>query len=170
MSAEELVRPTPERLGKVSPKVVVRVVENEGGGHGRLTGTKILSPLEELLHRERIEAREFEAARKFYVDWYFTERPSQAVMRWQEFVSSGASPGDLDQAERRSFHAKRFAGACQSLGAYHGAVAKMLVLDEMSLTQIGIRIFGFKSRNGAAGSGLAAAVGMLDVLARFYKL
>lgn len=167
---EEIVSPTRERLAKASPENVVRVVETSRGGLAKATGTKILSPLEELLHRDRIEAREFEAARRFYVDWYFTERPSQAVMRWQEFVQSGSSPGDLDQAERAAFHAKRFAGACQELGPYHGAVGRMLIVDELSLTQIGLRIFGFRSRNGAAAAGLAAAIGALDVLARFYRL
>jgi hypothetical protein len=160
---------TPERRSKLT-NGTVDVIENEGGGKGIATGRRIVSPLDNLLAREQIEPCEFDAAVHFYRDWYYAERPSAHMMRWTEFVDTGSAPGDLDAAERAAFHSRRFQAALRLLGPYQGAVARLLIIDELDCTNIGRRLNGYTSDNSAAAAGFAQAAIVLDTLARYYGL
>jgi hypothetical protein len=170
MEEEERIGPTPERLAKVETGVI-DLVETEGkGGTTKRAGMKIISPLEELMYNQRITEREYQAGMRFYADYVYTERPSQAVMRWKEYISASHSPQDLDHAERVAYHSKRYADAKRVLGTYMGSVARMLLIEEMSCETIGKVIHGYRNRNSASASGMGMATAMLDMLARFYRL
>jgi hypothetical protein len=170
MEEEERIGPTPERLAKVETGTI-DLIESEGkGGTTKRAGLKIISPLEELMFNSRITEREYQAGMRFYTDYVYTERPSQAVMKWKEYISSSHSPDDLDHAERVAFHSKRYADAKRVLGTYMGAVARMLLIEEMSCIQIGRAVHGYKNANSASASGVSLATAMLDMLARFYRL
>lgn len=167
---EQRISPTPERLAKVETGTI-HLVETEGkGGTTKRAGLKIISPLEELMYHERITEKEYQAGMRYYADYVYAERPSQAVMRWKEYISNSHSPEDLDHAERVTFHSKRYADAQRVLGPYMGAVARMLLVEEMSCVQIGRAVHGYKNLNSASASGVAMATAMLDLLARFYRL
>lgn len=160
--------PTPERLAK-APHGAVDVVETASkGGARRKAGTRLVSPLDDLRYNDRIGDREFEAGRQYYVDHYYAEKPSQGTMRWKEFISGSHAPGDLDHSERVAFHAKRFSEANRALGPLQSAVARLLIIEEMSCIQIGEHLLGYRHRNGASAAGVTAAITALDSLARHY--
>lgn len=160
--------PTPERLAK-APHGAVDVMETASkGGARRKAGTRLVSPLDDLRYNDRIGDREFEAGRQYYVDHYYAEKPSQGTMRWKEFISGSHAPGDLDHSERVAFHAKRFAEANRALGPLQSAVARLLIIEEMSCIQIGEHLLGYRHRNGASAAGVTAAITALDSLARHY--
>lgn len=160
--------PTPERLAK-APHGAVDVIETASkGGARRKAGTRLVSPLDDLRYNDRIGDREFEAGRQYYVDHYYAEKPSQGTMRWKEFISGSHAPGDLDHSERVAFHAKRFSEANRALGPLQSAVARLLIIEEMSCIQIGEHLLGYRHRNGASAAGVTAAITALDSLARHY--
>lgn len=166
----ERLTPTPERLAK-APHGAVDVMETATkGGARRRTGTRLVSPLDDLLYNDRIGEREFEAGRQYYVDHYYAEKPSQGTMRWKEFISGSHAPGDLDHSERVAFHAKRFAEVNKALGPLQSAVARLLIVEELSCQQIGAQLFGYQHRNGASAAGMTSAVTALDTLARLYGI
>lgn len=170
MEEDERISPTPERLRKVATGTI-ELIESEGkGGTTKRAGLKIISPLEELFYNGRITEKEYQAGMRFYTDYVYTERPSQAVMRWKEYISNAHSPEDLDHAERVAFHSKRYHDAKRVLGGYMGAIARMLLIEEMSCVQIGKAVHGYRNLNSASASGVALATAMLDMLARYYRL
>lgn len=165
---DERQGPTPERLAK-APHGAVDVMETASkGGARRKAGTRLVSPLDDLRYNDRIGDREFEAGRQYYVDHYYAEKPSQGTMRWKEFISGSHAPGDLDHSERVAFHAKRFAEANRALGPLQSAVARLLIIEEMSCIEIGAHLLGYRHRNGASAAGVTAAITALDSLARHY--
>lgn len=166
---DDRIGPTPERLAK-APAGTVDLVETVGRGTTKRAGVRIITPLDELRYNDRITEKEYEAGQLYYVDYYFAERPSQGTMKWRDLVSGGHAPEELDGAERAAFHSRRFHEANQTLGPYQGAVARMLLVEDMSCFQIGVSLHGYKHANSASAAGVVLATTVLDTLSRFYKL
>ena len=162
--------PTPERLSKVKTAMVDVMETVTRGGALKMTGRRIVTPLDDLRHHDRITEREHAAGMRYYADYVYAERPSQSVMRWQEFVSSSHTPGELDGAERKAFHSRRFADANAWLGKYLASIVRMLVVEDMAAMEIGVAVFGYKHRNSASSAGVALASAGLERLASFYRL
>lgn len=168
--SDERDGPTKERLTKVKTAMVDVLETVSKGGAVRMTGRRIITPLDSLRHDERITEREHAAGMRYYADYVYAERPSQAVMRWREFVSSSHSPGELDGAERAAFHSRRFADANAYVGRYLASVVRMLVVEDLTVGEIGSAVFGYKNLNSACSAGTALVSAALDRLASFYRL
>ena len=164
---------TPERMAQAG-NAYDEMTEATPGGMLKKTGAiRIWSQLENLHRNRRISDVQHNAGVTFYADWYFTLQAGQSVtMRWSEYISGlGGGGGNLDAAERRVFHAKRYAEANKLLDDI--GVRKALhwfVINDITAEHIGRRVQGYRGQRAATASGVTI-VGMgLQRLAKFYGL
>lgn len=164
--------PTPERLAKAS-RSYDELTEASAGGVLKKTGAiRVWSALENLYRNRLISPEQYDAGEKLYRDWYLGHVASaQVTMKWSEYISGLGGEGNLDAAERKAFHAKRYAEANVQLDAL--GVRKpvhWLVINDIKTEDVGRRFIGYRGKDKAAASGRTAVILGLQLLARFYGL
>jgi hypothetical protein len=168
---DDIVKPTRERLRRAPG--ITEMVEVVGGGVTRKSGAvRIWSQLENLYRNRRLTDEQYQAGQKYYADWYLAGFAPRVTSRMAEWVQNmSGSPSNLDAAERRVFHGKRFAQAnavLEDMGT-RKAVHLFLINDE-ACEAIGRRLWGYKTRfTASAGASTALAIS-LQRLAKFYGL
>ena len=165
------LQPTPERMAQVG-QTFDELTATVGNGMLRKTGAiRVWSALENLHRNRLISPGQYDAGESLYRDWYLGHVASQQVtMKWSEYIS-GLGGGNLDAAERKAFHAKRYAQANTLLDQL--GVRKpvhWLVINDIKAEDIGRRYIGYKGKDKAQASGRTAVCIGLDVLAKFYGL
>lgn len=169
---DDIVRPTPERLAMIGDGFD-NVTETVSRNQVRATGAvRVWSSLEHLYRNHAISEAEYDAGEQFYRDWFLGFHASeQTTMQWSEYIPGSGGSGDLDAAERRTFHARRFARANARLDEI--GVRKLVhwvVINGLNAEQVGRRWRGYRTRHKAAASGATAVSMALGVLAKFYGL
>jgi hypothetical protein len=171
MSDHETVRPTKERMGRVQG--FDELTEVSPGGVTRKTGAiRVWSNVENLYRNNRITSEQCQAANKFYADWWIgTQSGKYTTMRWSEYISGLGVSGDMDAAERRVFHSKRFAQANKLLDELGLREAThWLVINDVAPAEIGRVLWGYKNRDSASASGVVLINVALQRLKKFYGL
>lgn len=165
------ILPTPERL-----KMAVgydELTEANAGGMLRKTGAiRLWSALEDLYRKKLITPEQYDAGEKLYRDWYLGHvAPSKVTMKWTEYISGLGGTGNLDAAERKAFHAKRYAQANLLLDQLRvKKPVHWLVINGIKAEDVGRRLRGYRGQRAASASGTTAVALGLDLLARFYGL
>lgn len=168
---EEIIRPTAERMRRVQG--YDELTETQRGGTVRKTGAiKVWNPLENLYRNKGIGPEEHQAGLKYYADWWIGTQSGRSItMKWSEYISGISGSGDMDAAERRVFHSKRFAKAnlvLEEMGTRK--LVHWFVINEIPAEQIGRRHWGLKGKHTASGKAVGAIEASLFRLARFYGL
>lgn len=171
MADDEIIRPTAERMRRV--RGYDELTEAQAGGVVRKSGAiKVWTPLENLYRNGRLTPEQHQAGLKYFADWWIgTQQGKSVTMKWSEYISGISGSGDMDAAERRVFHSKRFAQANVRLDEW--GVRKLvhwLVINEIPAEQIGRKFWGYKTRHKAASSATAVVERSLQMLAKFYGL
>jgi hypothetical protein len=168
---DEIIRPTKERMRKAIG--YTEVVEAMPGGLTRKNGAlRITRNLDDLLSKRLITPEQHAAGQKYYADHEMAGFSPRVTMRWSEWIQGLAgSPGNLDAAERRVFHKKRWHQANQLLEerGWRKAV-HWLVMDDLKIEQIGRKYWGYRNDRAASASGRATVADALQLLAKFYGL
>lgn len=166
------ILPTPERMAQATG--FDEMAEATAGGMLKRTGAiRVWSALENLYRNRLITGPQYDAGEKFYRDWYLGHvASSQVTMKWSEYISGlGGGEGNLDAAERKAFHAKRYATANVQLDAL--GVRKpvhWLVIHDIKPQDVGRRFRGYRGQRAATASGVTAVALGLQLLAKFYGL
>lgn len=167
------ILPTPERMAQATG--FDEMAEATAGGMLKRTGAiRVWSALENLYRNRLITGPQYDAGEKFYRDWYIGHvASSQVTMKWSDYVSgiSGSSGGNMDAAERKAFHAKRYAQANVQLDAL--GVRKpvhWLVIHDIKPQDVGRRFRGYRGKERASAAGTTAVALGLELLAKFYGL
>lgn len=166
------ILPTPERMAQASG--FDEMAEATAGGMLKRTGAiRVWSALENLYRNRLITGPQYDAGEKFYRDWYLGHvASSQVTMKWSDYVSGlSGSDGNLDAAERKSFHAKRYAQAnCQLDAIGIRKPVHWLVINDIKPQDVGRRFRGYRGQRAATASGVTAVALGLQLLAKFYGL
>ena len=168
---EDIVKPTRERLRRAVG--LDEVVETTTGGITRKNGAvRVWSQLENLYRNNRLTPEQHQAGLKYYADWYLSiESRARVTMRWSEYISGLGGSGNMDAAERRVFHGKRWAEANKRLEDIGMRKAiHWLVINDVPCEQIGRKFWGYKTKHKASASATTAAALALQLLAKFYGL
>lgn len=171
MADDEIVRPTSERMRRV--RGYDELTEAQAGGVVRKSGAvRIWSQLENLYRNGRLTAEQHQAGQKYYADWYIGLASGKAVtMKWQEYIAGLGGSGDLDAAERRVFHSKRFAKANEKLEEMGVRKAvHWFIINDIPPEQIGRKFWGYKGQRAASASATSTVALALQLLAKFYGL
>jgi hypothetical protein len=166
------IGPTPERLAKVVG--LDEMSEAMSSGMTRKTGAiRVWSALENLYRNRLISPEQHQAGERYYRDWYLGFMASaQVTMKWSDYVSGlGGGGGGLDAAERKAFHAKRYAAANGQLEAL--GVRKpvhWLVINDIKPQDVGHRFRGYRGKDKASAAGTTVVALGLQLLAKFYGL
>jgi hypothetical protein len=163
--------PTPERLKAAAG--YDELTEANAGGVLRKTGAiRVWSALENLYRNRLISPEQYDAGEKLYRDWYLGHVASaQVTMKWSEYISGLGGEGNLDAAERKAFHAKRYAQANLLLDQLRiRKPVHWLVINDIKPEDVGRRLRGYRGQRAASASGTTAVALGLDLLARFYGL
>jgi len=169
----EAIGPTPERLAQIG-RACDPVTEADAGGMLKRTGAiRVWSQLENLHRNNLITTHQYDAGEQYHRDWYLGFQASaQVTMKWSEHISGmGGSATVLDAAERRAFHARRFAeanGLLDTIGLRKPI--HWLCISDIRPRDVGHRLRGYRGRDQAKAAGATAIAIGLDVLARFYGL
>ncbi|MEY4941555.1 MAG: hypothetical protein RIQ93_3290, partial [Verrucomicrobiota bacterium] len=115
----------------------------------------------------------YQAGQKYYADWWLGLEAGRSItMRWSEYISGlGGSEGNMDAAERRVFHSKRFSQANEILEEL--GVRKALhwfVINDIPPENIGRKFWGYSGQRAASASAVTALGLALQRLAKFYGL
>lgn len=165
------VLPTAERLKLANG--FDELTEASAGGVLKKTGAiRVWSALENLYRNRLITPEQYDAGEKLYRDWYLGHVASaQVTMQWSEYISGLGGTGNLDAAERKSFHAKRYAQANALLDQMHvRKPVQWLVIHDIKPADVGRRLRGYRNQRAASASGTTIIALGLDLLARFYGL
>jgi hypothetical protein len=149
------------------------VTEVQSGGVSRKTGAlRLWTQLEKIYRNKCITAEEYDAGRKYYADWYLAGFAPRVTSRMAEWVQNNSgSLGNMDAAERRVFHAKRFAEANRILECMGLRKAvHWLVINEIPAENIGRKYRGYRNGRAASASAITAISIGLTQLAKFYGL
>lgn len=165
------ILPTPERL-KLADGYDELTEANTGGMLRKTGAIRVWSALENLYRNKLISTEQYDAGEKLYRDWYFGHvASSQVTMKWSEYISGMGGDGNLDAAERRTFHAKRYAQANAVLDQLRiRKPVQWLVIHDIKPEDVGRRLRGYRGQRAASASGTTAVALGLDLLARFYGL
>jgi hypothetical protein len=167
------IGPTPERMAQIG-RDFDPVTEAAAGGMLKRTGAiRVWSQLENLHRNGLITTPQYDAGEQYHRDWYLGFQASaQVTMRWSEHISGmGGSGTAMDAAERRAFHARRFAGAnglLETMGLRKSV--HWLVINDVRPREVGHRLRGYRGRDQAKAAGTTAVAIGLQCLARFYGL
>lgn len=165
------ILPTPERL-KIADGYD-ELTEASSGGVLKKTGAiRVWSALENLYRNRLITPEQYDAGEKLYRDWYLGHVASaQVTMKWSEYISGLGGGGNLDAAERKAFHAKRYAQANAILDQLRiRKPVHWLVINDIKPEDVGRRLRGYRGQRAASAAGSTAVALGLDLLARFYGL
>jgi hypothetical protein len=150
------------------------LMETHAGGTTRKSGAvRVWSQLENLYRNRRLTDEQYQAGQRYYADWYIgLESRGKTTMRWSEWIQGMAGgSGDLDAAERRVFHAKRFAEAnkrLEDMGTRKSV--HWLVINDVKPEDIGRKFWGYSGRKTASAGAVTGIVLSLQMLAKFYGL
>lgn len=165
--------PTAERL-RMAGRGYDELSEATAGGMLKKSGAiRVWSALENLFRNKLISPEQYDAGEKLYRDWYLGHvASSQVTMKWSDYVSGlSGGGGNLDAAERKAFHAKRYAEAnarLESVGVRKPV--HWLVINGIKAEDVGRRFIGYRGKDKAAASGRTAVQIGLQLLAKFYGL
>ena len=166
------VCPTPERLAKASG--IDEMAEATTGGVLKKSGAiRVWSALENLYRNRLISGPQYDAGEKLYRDWYLGHvASSQVTMKWSDYVSGlSGGGGNLDAAERKAFHAKRYAEANTLLDQLRiRKPVHWLVINDIKPQDVGHRLRGYRGQRAASAAGTTAVAIGLELLAKFYGL
>lgn len=166
------ILPTPERMAQVNG--FDELAEATAGGMLKRTGAiRVWSALENLYRNRLITGPQYDAGEKFYRDWYIGHvASSQVTMKWSDYVSGLSGPGgNLDAAERKAFHAKRYAQANAMLEQLRiRKPIHWLVINDIKPQDVGRRFRGYRGADRASAAGTTVVAIGLELLAKFYGL
>ena len=169
---DDIVKPTTQRMRRAPG--FDELTEALPGGRTRKSGAKrVWTQLENLYRNRRLTDEQYQAGQKYYADWWLGSAAGRGVtMRWSEYISGlGGGEGNMDAAERRVFHGKRFAQANNILeGMGMRKAIHWLVINDVACEAIGRRFWGYRTKHKASASAATAASLALQVLAKFYGL
>lgn len=165
------ILPTEERL-RMAPGYDELTEASAGGVLKRTGAIRVWSALENLYRNRLITPEQYDAGEKLYRDWYLGHVASaQVTMKWSEYISGLGGDGNLDAAERKAFHAKRYAQANLLLDQLRiRKPVHWLVINDIKPRDIGHRFRGYRGEERASAAGTTVVAIGLDVLARFYGL
>ena len=170
--SDEIIKPTRQRMRRAPG--FDELTETQAGGVTRKSGAvRVWSQLENLYRNRRLTDEQYQAGQRYYADWYIAMHAGRGTtMRWSEYISGLAGgEGNLDAAERRVFHAKRFAQANALLeGLGVRKAIHWLVINDTACEAIGRKFWGYRTKHKASASAATAASLALQVLAKFYGL
>jgi hypothetical protein len=168
---DDVIKPTKQRLRRAPG--FDELTETQAGGVTRKSGAvRVWSQLENLYRNGRLTSEQHQAGLKYYADWYIgLESRGQITMKWSEYISGLGGSGNMDAAERRVFHAKRFAEVNKRLEELGTRKAiHWLVINDIKPEDIGRKFWGYSGRK-TASAGAVTGIGLsLQMMARFYGL
>lgn len=168
---DEIIRPTPERMRRV-PGYDQLVEALPGGTTRKSGGIRIWGQLENLHRNSIISAEEYAAGKRYEIDHRAAGYDPRVTMRWTEWIQGLAgSPENLDAAERREFHRKRWHQAnkvLEELGTRK--LIHWLIIEDIKPESIGRKHWGLRGKHTAAGRAVGAVQTSLYRLAKFYGL
>lgn len=169
---DDIVKPTRQRMRRAPG--FDELTETQAGGTTRKSGAvRVWSQLENLYRNRRLTDEQYEAGRKYYADWWLGLEAGRSItMRWSEYISGlGGGEGNMDAAERRVFHAKRWAEANKILEEMGIRKAvHWLVINDSPCEAIGRRFWGYSGKHSAAAGAVTAIGVALQRLAKFYGI
>lgn len=165
------IKPTKQRMRGVDG--FDELTETQAGGVTRKSGAiRIWTNLENLYRNRRLSSEQYQAGQKFYADWYFGIESGRSItMRWTEYISGLGGSGNLDAAERRVFHSRRFAQAntiLEDIGLRKAV--HWLVINDIKAESIGRKYWGYENKHTASASAVTAIGIGLQRLAKFYGI
>lgn len=171
LMTEDVIKPTRQRMRRAPG--FDELTETQAGGTTRKSGAvRVWSQLENLYRNRRLTDEQYEAGRKYYADWYLAGFSPRVTSRMSEWVQGAAgAPGNLDAAERRVFHQKRFAQAnviLEDLGTRKAV--HWFVINDTPAEAIGRKFWGYGGRKTAAAGAVTGIAVSLQRLAKFYGI
>ena len=168
---DDVIKPTRQRMRRAPG--YDELLETAAGGTTRKSGAvRVWSQLENLYRNGRLTPEQHQAGQKYYADWYLgLESRGSVTMKWSEYISGLSGSGDMDAAERRVFHSKRFAQAnkiLEELGTRKAV--HWFVINDMPCEAIGRRFWGYRSVSTASAGASTSIAISLQRLAKFYGL
>jgi hypothetical protein len=169
---DDIINPTPERMRHSIGHD--ELTETQAGGVTKKSGAKRMwTQLENLYRNGRLTGEQHQAGLKYYADWWLgLEAGRSTTMRWSEYISGlGGGDGNMDAAERRVFHAKRWAEAnkiLEELGVRKAI--HWLVINDIKPENIGRKYWGYSGRKTASAGAVTGISIALQRLAKFYGL
>lgn len=167
----DAIKPTRQRMRRAPG--FDELTETQSGGVTRKSGAvRVWSQLENLYRNRRLTDEQYQAGQKYYADWYlagFSPRVTSRMAEWVQNMAGGSS--NLDAAERRVFHQKRFAQAntiLEDMGT-RKAVHWFVINDE-PCEAIGRKFWGYSGRKTASAGAVTGIALSLQQLAKFYGL
>ena len=168
---DDVVKPTRQRM-RLAPGFD-ELTETQAGGTTRKSGAvRVWSQLENLYRNRRLTDEQYQAGRKFYADWYlggFQPRITSRMSEWVQGAAGGV--GNMDAAERRVFHQRRFAQAnaiLEELGTRKAV--HWLIIADTPAESIGRRFWGYGGRKTASAGAVIGISVSLQRLAKFYGI
>lgn len=171
LMTEDVIKPTRQRMRRAPG--FDELTETQAGGTTRKSGAvRVWSQLENLYRNRRLTDEQYQAGQRYFADWYLAGFSPRVTSRMSEWVQGAAgAPGDLDAAERRVFHQKRFAQAneiLEDLGTRKAV--HWFVINDTPCEAIGRKFWGYREvRTASAGASTSIAIS-LQRLAKFYGL
>lgn len=171
MPDDQIIKPNKHRLRRAPG--YDELTETQAGGVTKKSGAvRVWTQVENLYRNKRLTDEQYQAGLKYYADWWLgLEAGRSTTMRWSEYISGLGASGDMDAAERRVFHAKRWAEAnkiLEELGVRK--VIHWLVVNDIKPENIGRKHWGYSGRKTAsAGAVTGISIG-LQRLAKFYGM
>lgn len=172
MATDDIIKPTRERMRRVEG--YDELTETQAGGVTKKSGAlRVWTQLENLYRNGRLTGEQYQAGLKYYADWWLgLEAGRSTTMRWSEYISGlGGGDGNMDAAERRVFHAKRWAEAnkiLEELGVRKAI--HWLVINDIKPENIGRKHWGYSGRKTASAGAVTGISIALQRLAKFYGL
>jgi hypothetical protein len=168
----DAIKPTRQRMRRAPG--FDELTEAQSGGVARKSGAvRVWSQLENLYRNRRLTDEQYQAGQKYYADWWLGLEAGRSItMRWSEYISGlGGGDGNMDAAERRVFHGKRFAEANRLLDDMGTRKAvHWFIINDIPCEQIGRKFWGYREvRTASAGASTSIAIS-LQRLAKFYGL
>jgi len=168
---DDIVRPTKERLRKsIGWREMVEVAP---GGTTRKSGAlREIRPLDDLRDKELITPEQYAAGYRYWVDHELSGYSPRVTLDYRRMLGSlDHSRPDLDAAERREFHRKRWKKANDLLESI--ACRKpmhWLLIEGIKPENIGKKHWGYRGQRAASASAVTSIRIALFLLAKFYGL
>jgi hypothetical protein len=168
---DDIVRPTRERMRRMIGHD--EEVETLPGGTTRKSGAiREWSQLENLHRNNLISDEEYAAGRRYEIDHRMAGFDPRVTLDYRRMLGSlDHSSPDLDAAERREFHRKRWHQAnkvlkeCGTRKLIH-----WMIIENIAPQSIGRKHWGVRGKHTAAGRAVGAIQTSLYRLAVFYGL
>lgn len=171
MADDEIIRPTPERMRRIGG--YDELTETQAGGISRKSGAiRCWTNLEDAWRKKLITDEQFEAGKRYWLDHEMAGFNPRVTMRWSEWIQGLAGGSqDLDAAERRVFHRKRWSQANTILEEMGCRKAMhWFIMDNLKLEDIGSKFWRYSGQRAASASARATVSLALQRLARFYGI